>query len=162
MTADYTNIDKSLLEPNIATKGYLASTWYIQTFTEGDSKKINWKTRTPSSVRYRRTMKLILAKETVETIISDVKNKLYESSDQIFHGIVYGKGKVCNAIPSCSSTQRCYLCDAKPSEMKNPDVISHKVVDQHLLSFELSSLDCRMRFFECLLHTTNGLEVQLW
>ncbi|KAK9674988.1 hypothetical protein QE152_g40730 [Popillia japonica] len=71
-------------------------------------------------------------------------------------------GKVCNALSSCTSTQTCYLCGAKPSEMNNPEVISQKPVNANFLTFGLSPLHSWIRFFECLLHISYKLELKLW
>ncbi|GBM64861.1 hypothetical protein AVEN_157111-1 [Araneus ventricosus] len=35
-------------------------------------------------------------------------------------------GKICNAVVGCESTQTCYLCDAKPSEMNDEMIIMQK------------------------------------
>ncbi|GBL68283.1 hypothetical protein AVEN_101541-1 [Araneus ventricosus] len=71
-------------------------------------------------------------------------------------------GKICNAVDGCESTQTCYLCGSKPSEMNDERAIMQKTVNRDLLSLCLSPLHTRIRFFECILHLSYRLEIKSW
>jgi len=51
-------------------------------------------------------------------------------------------GKVCNAITSTTSEQRCYICKATPIEMNQIEKIMNKEIDPTTLRFGLSSNFC--------------------
>ncbi|GBN31393.1 hypothetical protein AVEN_105314-1 [Araneus ventricosus] len=70
--------------------------------------------------------------------------------------------KICNAVAGCESTQTCYLCGAKPSEMNDERIIMQKTVNRYLLSLGLSPLHTWIRFFECILHFSYRLEIKSW
>ncbi|GBO24771.1 hypothetical protein AVEN_17149-1 [Araneus ventricosus] len=71
-------------------------------------------------------------------------------------------GKICNAVAGCESTQTCYLCGAKLSEMNDERIIMQKTVNRYLLSLSLSPLHTWIRFFECILHLSYRLEIKSW
>ncbi|GBN51870.1 hypothetical protein AVEN_201368-1 [Araneus ventricosus] len=71
-------------------------------------------------------------------------------------------GKICNAVAGCESTQPCYLCGDKPSEMNDERIIKQKTVNRNLLSLGLSTLHTWIRFFECVLHLSYRLEIKSW
>jgi hypothetical protein len=49
-------------------------------------------------------------------------------------------GKVCNALTSMISSQKCYVCGAIPTEMNKLDVSTWKEVDVAVYEFGLSTL----------------------
>jgi hypothetical protein len=69
-------------------------------------------------------------------------------------------GKVCNALTSTLSSQKCCVCGATPTEMNKLDVSTRKEVDVTGHEFDLSTLHAWIRFFECLLHISHRLEVK--
>lgn len=71
-------------------------------------------------------------------------------------------GKVCNALSNYSSTQTCYICGARTTEMNNASSISKKKVNDKMLEFGLSPLHSWIRFMECLLHIAYRLEIKTW
>lgn len=69
--------------------------------------------------------------------------------------------QVCSAITN-TSCQSCYICGCKPSEMNNLTFVSTKMCKMDNLKFGLSVLHANIRFFECLLHLSYRLEIQIW
>lgn len=61
-------------------------------------------------------------------------------------------GKTTNAISSQKSSGSCNICRASPSEMNKMDDILMKPIYEDFLQFGLSTLHCKIRFMECLLH----------
>lgn len=70
--------------------------------------------------------------------------------------------KVCNAITSTSSTQRCYLCQATSKQFNDIDAILQKEVKEDHLQFGLSTLYAWIRFFEGCLHISYKLDIKKW
>ena len=140
-------------------------------------KSVVWQNPAPSSTRYCRPIKFMFAKETVDVITSAVKEVEQQIENLIPTRIVLGEkefivkakmifcmidGKVCNAVASSASTQRCYLCGAKPSDMNNLQALSQREVDRSFLNFGLSPLHARVRFLECVLHISYRLDIRTW
>ena len=71
-------------------------------------------------------------------------------------------GKICNALTSTSSTQRCYVCEASPKEMNNLVTTKEKEVNFKSFSFGLSTLHAWIGFFECLLHISYRIDNKKW
>lgn len=142
-----------------------------------DDKSIVWQNPALSSTRYCRPIKFIFAKETADLIKKEVgamneaigalkcstvvikDQELSVKSNFIFCMI---DGKICNVISSCVSTQSCYLCGAKPSQMNDPANNTCRIVKKEFLSHGLSPLHAWIRRFECLLHKAYRLEVGTW
>lgn len=71
-------------------------------------------------------------------------------------------GKVCNALASISSAQRCYLCKATSKDFNDIDMIFKKPVSADNFQYGLSSLHAWIRCFECCLHLSYKLETKKW
>ena len=71
-------------------------------------------------------------------------------------------GKVCNALASNSSTQKCYICGATSKEMNNLEVVMRKTANEQTFCWGLSTLHGYIRFMECLLHIAYRLEIKKW
>lgn len=143
----------------------------------GENHSVIWKNPAPSSTRYCRPIKFVFAKETVSVITSEV-NKVKEQISELTPTtiLVDGKqfqvtanmifcmidGKVCNAVSSCASSQTCYLCGAKPSEMNNICDIPQKNINESFLSLGISPLHAWIRFLECVLHISYKLDIKTW
>lgn len=69
-------------------------------------------------------------------------------------------GKVCNAATHTKSTMRCYICDATSSEFN--DLTKKRACKKENLSFGLSLLHARIRFFENILHLAYKLPIKKW
>jgi len=70
-------------------------------------------------------------------------------------------GKICNAL-SESSSMKCYLCGASPTEMNNlAKCISNDVITEYI-EFGLSPLHAKIRFSEYFLHLSYKSEIKMW
>jgi len=49
-------------------------------------------------------------------------------------------GKVCNAVTSTTSEQRCYICKVTPIEMNQIEKVMNKEIDPTTLCFGVSTL----------------------
>lgn len=149
----------------------------IYSVNEKKIKKVVWQNPSPCSTRYCRPIKFIFAKETVDVIKTEV-NKIKEQATSLLPTKININdlevsvkptlifcmidGKICNAVAACASTQTCYLCGAKPSEMNDERIILQKTVKSDLLSLGLSPLHSWIGFFECILHLSYRLEIKSW
>ncbi|KAL4104078.1 hypothetical protein QTP88_019391 [Uroleucon formosanum] len=100
--------------------------------------KVFWENDRPSSTDFCRPIKFEFVKETTNTIITEI-NKIESEiinlvpslcqNVEIEHKLVMTMidGKVCNAITNTSSAARCYICNAKPSEMNDLDLVNKKI-----------------------------------
>lgn len=61
---------------------------------------------------------------------------------------------------SHKSTQSCYICGAKPSEMNNS--VINKQPNPEFYKYGLSSLHALIKMFECLLHIAYRLDIKKW
>ncbi|KAH9632217.1 hypothetical protein HF086_008894 [Spodoptera exigua] len=107
---------------------------------------IVWQNPAPSSTRYCRPIRFNFAKETTSLIKEEVDMiqqqiellSPVEVSLDNFNILVKPvfmltmiDGKICSALSDVSSSsQTCYICGAKPSEMNNPSLILMKPLDQ--------------------------------
>ena len=71
-------------------------------------------------------------------------------------------GKVCNAVTSTSSAQKCYICDALPTQMNDIESVRNRISDESTYRFGLSSLHAWIRFFECFIHIAYRLDFKKW
>ncbi|KAK2578835.1 hypothetical protein KPH14_012190 [Odynerus spinipes] len=71
-------------------------------------------------------------------------------------------GKVCNAITQTNSSMRCYICNAKPTEMNDLKLVGTKHVNEEYYKFGLSSLHAWIRSFECFLHIAYNMDFKKW
>ena len=110
----------------------------------GDTNTIIWKNPATVSTRYCCSSKLIFAIESTDLITKEV-NYLRQKIEMLTPSKVsLGNlditiiptmilcmidGKVCNAVSSCSSAQCCYICEAKPTEMNNINILSKKEIN---------------------------------
>lgn len=138
-------------------------------------EKIIWQNPTPSSPRYCRPIRIIFAKESVDltnseiTYIQDAISKLkdteinlderrYNIKHTLFLTMV--DAKICNAATNTTSTMKCYVCGASSKTFN--DLSNNQAVNEEVLTFGLSILHARIRFFESLLHLSYKLPVKKW
>jgi hypothetical protein len=57
-------------------------------------------------------------------------------------------GKICNAITDTTSAQKCYICNATPTQMINVAGVTAREVVETAYRFGLSPLYAWIRFFE--------------
>ena len=126
-----------------------------------------WKNKTPNSAKFCRPLKLEFAKETKEISINEedlIKKQISELNPYSFElngskflinfdiELTMLDGKAINALTGTKSTNVCNVCNAKPSEMNNLELIRKKDVNLKNLKYGLSTLHCWIRTFEFLLH----------
>lgn len=138
--------------------------------------KIIWKNPRPSSTRYCRPVRFQFKKETTEVSVKEekyIKDKITMLKPTEFNlpkkriivkhslHLTMVDGKVCNAL-SQSSSAKCYLCGAKPTEMNNLEKCLDKEIREKYFEFGLSPLHSYIRFFEYFLHISYKLDVKMW
>lgn len=148
----------------------------LLTATNGLKKDIVGKNECPSSPRYCRPVRMQQKKETTDLIIQEKEHMETQinalkptfitwgtKTITISHNLQFTMidGKVCNALTGTSS-QVCYICGAKPSEMNDIDRVLQRPVTEENFSFGLSSLHAWIRMFECLLHLSYKLDIKKW
>jgi len=144
---------------------------------KNEKEIIVWKNPRPSSPRFCRPIRLQFLHENTQA----TKNEINYIEEQIktlvpFKKIIDGKeisirynlaltminGKVCNAVSSTLSAQRCYLCGATSKQFNQIDEIIKKELNENYLRFGLSTLHAWIRFFECCLHLSYKLDIKKW
>lgn len=138
--------------------------------------KILFENPRPSSTKFCRPLHLQFAKETPALITAEKAKldsqiaELQPAKMQYFGRQLLVKykmlltmvdGKVCSALTSTSS-QCCYICSAKPSEMNNLSAVRLRKENEEAFQFGLSLLHAYIRFFEYLLHLSYRLEIRKW
>lgn len=138
----------------------------------GPEKRILWQNPKPSSPRYCRPMRIRFVKETnditneeinyIKGQVTALSSTEIDNNISIKHKMLFTMvdGKVCNAATHTKSTMRCYLCDATSSEFN--DLTKKRACKKENLSFGLSLLHARIRFFENILHLAYKLPVKKW
>ncbi|KAK5648375.1 hypothetical protein RI129_003267 [Pyrocoelia pectoralis] len=71
-------------------------------------------------------------------------------------------GKVCNALTSTRSTQKCFICGATSKDFNRIDEMINRAITTENLEFGLSVLHGWIRMFECLLHLAYKLPIKKW
>lgn len=109
---------------------------------ENGEKSVLWQNPSPSSTLYCRPIKIqfvkestILTKKEVAHVeeqisaLSPTNIKMFGKEFEINHDMLLTMidGKICNAITSTLSTQRCYICGATPKDMNKLDLIEKKI-----------------------------------
>lgn len=136
-----------------------------------------WKNPRPSSTRFCRPIRIQFLTENNEATVSEMEFiKQQESNLVPYETVIDGKevtvsfklaftmidGKVCNAITSNASTQRCYLCQATSKDFNDIDAMLKRKINEDFLQFGLSTLHAWIRFFECCLHVGYKLGIEKW
>jgi len=70
-------------------------------------------------------------------------------------------GKVCNALSESHPT-KCYICEAKPTDMNNLNEYLEIKVSTKCFEFGLSALHAKIRFFEYFLHLSYKSDIKIW
>lgn len=69
-------------------------------------------------------------------------------------------GKICSTLVESSSTMRCYICGANPTEMNKIDIVVRKQIESDHYKFGISSLRVWIRSMEYILHISYNLEIK--
>lgn len=134
---------------------------------KSNAKIVIWKNPRPSSPRFCRPLRLQFLHENTESTVNEERY----INDQIKALVPYETivnqneisvefkmmltmidGKVCNALTSTKSAQRCYLCGATSKDFNDIDALLQRKVNEENFKFGLSTLHGWIRFFECCLH----------
>lgn len=144
---------------------------------ETTNGKILFQNPVPSSTKYCRPIRFQFLKETTDIskneqqYITDqiddllpTNVELYNREIMIKHKLILTMidGKICNAITDTKSSQTCYICGAKPTEMNDIDSVLQRNVKESSLAYGLSTLHAWIRFFEYFLHIAYRLEFKTW
>ncbi|CAH2101360.1 unnamed protein product [Euphydryas editha] len=129
----------------------------------GDKTLIVWNNPSPSSTRFCRPLKLIFKKEDAEFIRKEVTSIQNEISALTPTTITVNARDI--VVSHCfsltiltfsavteTSSQRCGICNATPSQMNDLANIYNKSPDESKYEYGVSSLHSYIRTFECLLH----------
>ncbi|KAL0810228.1 hypothetical protein ABMA28_000592 [Loxostege sticticalis] len=146
-------------------------------YSQENNYVIIWQNPRTNSTRFCRPIKLQFVKETSEVINSEFANmdrqianltptkielcgRTYIFKHNLLKTMI--DGKICNALSSNKSTQRCYICKATTSEFNKIVDLEPRLYDPQTLDFGISPLHATIRFFECLLHISYKLPVKSW
>lgn len=105
---------------------------------------------------------LLNAKNEIEAEINNLKETEIEEikvSHSVLLTMIDGKA---TSVLCDSSTQRCDICKATPTEMNNLPLVLAKKVDNELFKYGISSLHMWIRFMECILHIAYRIEFKTW
>lgn len=146
----------------------------LQIHCDTEPKVVIWHNETPSSPLYCRPLVLRFHKETLDLIRNETDNikqqiQQLEATSVVVSGksftvhaqfhLTMVDGKVCNALTENPSSQTCYVCGAKPSEM---NLQPSRSVKTGTYDFGLSTLHAWIRFMEWLLHVAYRLDFKTW
>lgn len=145
----------------------------IQLRATDNPTNVLWQNPSPSSTRLCRPLKFLFAKETEEMSVQEfevIRNQI-ENLQNLDCFVCSQKvtvkfefvltmidGKMANYLTSHKSTQSCYICGAKPSEMNNVNIV--KEPNSAFYSYGLSSLHAWIKTLECMLHIAYRLELK--
>jgi len=141
-----------------------------------DCSKIIWKNPRPASTRYCRPVRFQFIKESTKFSIEEEKYFKEKITNLVKTEIIVGDktiyvqhilqltmvdGKICNALTQTSSS-KCYICNAKPTQMNNIEKSLESEVHKDRFEFGLSPLHAYIRFFEYFIHLSYRLDIQVW
>jgi len=140
---------------------------------DGEQKKIIWQNPVTSSPRFCRPIRIRFISESKDIIVDEieyVKNQITNLKEtkvsneigKIKHTMMLTMvdGKVCNAATDTTSTMRCYICGQTSKDFNK--FIKIEQINTEALSFGLSVLHARIRFFESILHLAYKIPLQKW
>lgn len=138
-----------------------------------------WENPRPSSTRLCRPIKFLYIKETAMLIrqevdvirleISNLKgfDVIIDSADK--DSIINCKfrmyltmldGKAINSLTNTNSSQTCYLCKSKPTEMNDLSNSKHSNISTDYLQYGLTTMHAWIKFLECVLNISYKLELK--
>ena len=130
--------------------------------------EVIWRNVTPSSTRFCRPISLQHAKESkqlteaeihrVEAEISELRP--LETSETVVAyklKMIMVDGKVTNVATNTTSSQKCSMCGVTPRQVNDLELVAGLPV-----TYRLSSLRCWISCFECLIHISYRLGLEVW
>lgn len=139
--------------------------------------KVFFRNTHPSSTRLCRPIRIQMVSETTELAVLEkeyIERQIKKLSPTEF--TKYGRylrinycmlltmvdGKICSALTGTKSSQRCFICLAKPTEMNDIDKVRQLEEDREAFQYGLSPLHAWIRFFEYFIHVAYRLETKKW
>lgn len=135
-------------------------------------EQVIWQNDSPNSSYWCRPIFFEFVKENKITILrekSAIENEIanlvetevgeIKISHSLLMTMIDGKA---TSILCDTSSQRCDICKATPTEMNNLPLIASKPSDPDLCRYGLSSLHIWIRMMECILHIAYRLTIQTW
>lgn len=134
-----------------------------------------WENKTPNSPRFCRPIGFVLKKETSHLVLSKMgrlkseiralqevilsfNDKMVACSFELHCTML--DVKTINTLTGNASTQTCYLCHSKPTEMNQLLSAKHQAIEENNLQYGLSSLHGWVKMMEYILHISYMLEVK--
>lgn len=135
-------------------------------------EQVIWQNDSPNSSYWCRPNFFEFVKENKITILQEksaIEQEIADLMDtevgeiKISHSLLMTMidGKATSILCDTSS-QRCDICKATPSEMNNLSLISSKQTNLDLCRYGLSSLHIWIRMMECILHIAYRLTIKTW
>lgn len=138
---------------------------------------IIWQNPAPSSIRFCRPIQIEYSKETPEktkTVVNQVKDQIkllnpslinkngegVEIKHELFLTMI--DGKVAQVLTETSSSAKCTICGAKPSEMNNLEKVRAMPENEQAFEYGLSTLHAWIRCLEMILHISYNLDFKKW
>lgn len=134
---------------------------------------IVWVNDRPSSIRFCRPIKFeFITENAINTLneynyYTEIINNLHPThvavnniSFSVNHDLqcTMIDGKTCNIITNQKSSNSCNICGARPTQMNKLDIISTLPRKTEFYKLGLSTLHCKIRFMECLLHIAYNMD----
>ena len=146
----------------------------LRLVVKDQNSKVIWQNPVPSSPRFCRPIRIRYTQETVQVTSEEntyICNQITELKKTSLAGgtifidykflLTMVDTKVCNAITGTSSGMRCYICKHTSKEF-NQLIGRDATITEETISFGLSVLHARIRFFEGLLHLSYKILIKKW
>ena len=132
-----------------------------------------WVNDRPSSIRFCRPIKFeFIAENAINTLceynyytekmssLRPTHIAINSISFSVIHDLqcTMIDGKTCNIITNQKSSNSCNICGARPTQMNKLDLINTLPRKKEFYKLGLSTLHCKIRFMECLLHIAYNMD----
>lgn len=164
---------KQKFEKETDTDEYIFLTSFVPLELKTEDNIIIWHNPRPSSPRFCRPLKLEFVHETAEVTVNEVRRVENEIRNlvstvyngfKITHRLIFSMidGKVCNAVTSTKSSQKCYLCSLTSKNFNDLEKVRQTKINEETTRFGLSTLHAWIRIFENILHLSYKLGIRKW
>lgn len=172
------NYKQKFSDPNADDSSiFISSLVPIVLYDADQQETVYWQNMKPSSTTLCRPLLLQFKKETEEFVlqidkeISDEINALtatvivkenvtIEISHQLKCTMI--DGKICNHLCNNKSSQSCFICNAKPTDMNKLDMVYERPTNAEYYKYGLSTLHAWIRFMECVLKISYNMPFKKW
>jgi len=133
-----------------------------------------WTNGKPGSTLFCRPVELIFEKETASLVLKKHAEMKEKIKNLVKHQVILRThsfdvyyelhltmvdGKICQILTETTASSRCFVCNAKPTEM---NTLVEKVPNKDNFKFGISSLHMWIRAFECLIHIAYRIPIKSW